>query len=109
METTLIQNIYLKDFLSNIKAEAELTTHLAVKTTDHKKGLTKKFQKFIVTSGRETNGNTCVSYTQSRRGNLINTVGHALSIGKDVMSLHLHPSDGPNVTRPTMLYIFQHG
>ena len=37
METTLIQNISLKDFLSNIKAEAELTIYLAAMTTDHNK------------------------------------------------------------------------
>ena len=33
METNLIQNISLNDFLSNIKAEAELTTYPAAKTT----------------------------------------------------------------------------
>ena len=63
METTLIQNISLKDFLSNIKAEAELTTHLAAKTTDHNTGPTNKLKKFIVTSGTKTNGNTCVPST----------------------------------------------
>ena len=57
METTLIQNISVKDFLSNIKAEAELTTYLAAKTTDHNKGTTNILKKFIVTSGTETNGN----------------------------------------------------
>ncbi len=71
MKTTLIQNISMKDFLSNIKAEAELTTHQAAKTIVHNNGPTNKFQKFIVTSGTETNGNTCVSYTQSIRGTLI--------------------------------------
>ena len=33
METNLIQNISLKDFLSNIKAEAELTKYPAAKNT----------------------------------------------------------------------------
>ena len=63
METTLLQNICLNDFLSNIKAgaEAELTPYLAAKTTDHNKGTTNKLRKFIVTSGTETNGGTCVS------------------------------------------------
>ena len=59
METTLIQNISMKDFLSNIKAEAELTSHQAAKTINHNDGPTNTFKKFIVTSGTETNGNTC--------------------------------------------------
>ena len=71
MQTTLIQDISLKDFLSNTNAEAEPTTHLAAKITDHNKGPTNKFKKFIVTSGTETNGNICLSYTQPRRGTLI--------------------------------------
>ena len=32
-DTTLIQNISLKDLLSNIKTTVELTTYLAAKTT----------------------------------------------------------------------------
>ena len=63
METTLVQNISLKDLLSNIKEEAELTTHLAAKTTDHNKGPTNKLKKSIVTSGTVNNGNTCVPCT----------------------------------------------
>ena len=63
METTLIQNISMKDFLSNIKAEAELTTHQAAKTIGHNNGPTNTFKKCIVTSGTETNGNTCVPST----------------------------------------------
>ena len=63
METILLQNISLKDFLSNIKAEAELTTHLAAKTTDHNKGPTNKLKKSIVTSGTVKNGKTCVPST----------------------------------------------
>ena len=50
-DTTLIQDISLKDFLSNIKTNAELTAYLAAKTTDHSKGPTNKLKKFIVTSG----------------------------------------------------------
>ena len=59
-DTTLIQNISLKDFLSNIKTKAELTAYLAAKTTDHSKGPTNKQKNFIVTSGTETKGNICV-------------------------------------------------
>ena len=44
-DTTVIQNIYLKDFLSNIKTNAELTTYLAAKITDHSKGPTNKLKK----------------------------------------------------------------
>ena len=44
METTLIQNISMKDFLSNIKAEAELTTHQAAKTIGHNNGRTNTFK-----------------------------------------------------------------
>ena len=51
MEITLIQNISLKDFLSNIKANADLTTHLAAMTIDHNKGPTNTLKKVIVTSG----------------------------------------------------------
>ena len=50
-DTTLIQDISLKDFLSNIKTNAELTAYLAAKTADHSKGPTNKLKKFIVTSG----------------------------------------------------------
>ena len=85
METTLIQIISLKDFLSNIEEEAEVTTYQAAKTTDHTKGPTEKLKNFIVTSGTETNGNNCVPSTldthiQEEAGTLI--LYHALSIGK---------------------------
>ena len=84
-DTTLIQNISLKDFLSNIKTEAELTTYLAAKTTDHNKGTTNKLKKFVVISGTETNGNTCVpstldTHSHEEADTLI--LYHALSVGK---------------------------
>ena len=78
------------------------------KTTDHNKGTTNTFQKFIVTSGlKPTAPLVCFIHTVNNRH--LNTVGHALSIGKHAMSLHLHLSDGPNVTRPTLLYMFPCG
>ena len=45
METNLIKNISLKDFLSNITAEAELTTYQAAKATNRNKGTTNKLKK----------------------------------------------------------------
>ena len=67
------------DFLSNMKA-----TYQAAKTTDHNKGPA-KLKKCIVTSGTETNGNTCVpstlhTHSQQEADTLI--LCHALSIGK---------------------------
>ena len=84
-DITLIQNISLKDFLSNIKTKAELTTYLATQTTDHSKGPTNKLKKFIVTSGTETKGNTCVpstlvTHSQEEADTLM--LLHALSIDK---------------------------
>ena len=81
----LIQNISLTDFLSNIKAEAKLTTYPAAKTTDHNKGPTNKLNKCIVTSGTETNDNTCVPSTldaHSQEGSDTLITYHALSVGK---------------------------
>ena len=86
METTIIQNISLKDFLSSFKAEQKyITTYLVAKTTDHNKGTTNKLKTFIVTSGTETNGNTCVPSTLGTHGQEeADTIVlyHALAIGK---------------------------
>ena len=71
--TTLIQNISLKDFRSNIETKAELTTYLAAMTADHSKGPTNKLKKFIVTSRTDIKGNTCVPstlVTYSQEGHL---------------------------------------
>ena len=59
METTLIQNISLKDFLSNIKAEAELTTYLAAKTNDHTKGAAKKLSNSSLHRGQNQRQHLC--------------------------------------------------
>ena len=84
-DTTLIQNISLKDFLSNIKTKAELTAYLAAKTTDHSKGPTNKLEKCIVTSGTETKGITCVpsnlvTHSQEESDTLL--LLHVLSIDR---------------------------
>ena len=62
-DTTLIQNISLKDFLSYIKTMAKLTTYLAAKSTDHSKSQINQLKKFMVTSGTETTGNTSIPAT----------------------------------------------
>ena len=84
-DTTLIQTISLKDFLSNTKTKAELTTYLAAKTTDHSKGPTNKLKKCIFTSGTETKGNICVpsslvTHSQEEADTLL--LLHALSIDR---------------------------
>ena len=114
METTLIQNISVKDFLSNIKAEGGLTTYLAAKTTDHNKGTTNKLKKFIVTSGTETNGNIWAWYTQSRKDGHLNPVPRPLNLQAckccHCISIHWRfLSDGPNVSTPSLLYMFPYG
>ena len=85
-DTTLIQNIYLKDFLSNIKTKAELTTYLAAKSTDHSKSQINQMKKVMVTSGTETTGNTSIpaillthSHEEADTLHLL----HAISIDKN--------------------------
>jgi hypothetical protein len=82
-DTTLIQNISLKDFLSNIKTKAELTTYLAAKSTDHSKS---PRNQMMVTSGTQTKGNTCVptaliTHNQEEADTLL--LLHAHSIDKN--------------------------
>ena len=82
---TLIQNVSLKDSLSNIKTKAQLTTYLAAKMTDHSKGPTNKLKKFIVISGTETKGNICVPstlVTYSEEEADTSLLLHALSIDR---------------------------
>ena len=107
-DTTLIQNISLKDFLSNIKTKAELTTYLAAKTTDHSKGPTNKLKKFIVTSGTETKGNICVppslvTHSQEEADTL--PLLHALSIDRHaevviafLLMIQMYPSLPCNIS-----------
>ena len=59
-DSTLIQNIALKNFLSNIQSKAELTEYLAVKCFAYSKSPVSKLKKFLVTSGTETKGNTSI-------------------------------------------------
>ena len=85
METTLIQNISLKDFLSNMEAEAELTIYPAATITHHNKCPTNKLKQYIVTSGTETNDTTCVPPTLDTHGQEeAYTLILSFSIGKHV-------------------------
>jgi len=56
-DTTLIKNISLKDFLSDIRTKAELTEYLAYKIVCHSRSSDNKLKKVIVTSGTQTKGN----------------------------------------------------
>ncbi|KAK6182328.1 hypothetical protein SNE40_010039 [Patella caerulea] len=56
-DTTLIKNISLKEFLSNIRIKAELTEFLADKVERHSRSSNNRMKKFIVTSGTQNKGN----------------------------------------------------
>ena len=49
-DSTVIQNITLTNFLSNIKTKAELTEYLAMKCLAYSKSPVSKMKKFLVTS-----------------------------------------------------------
>jgi len=55
--TTLFQNISLKDFLSDIRAKAELTEYLADKVVRHSRSSNYRLKKFMVTSRTHSKGN----------------------------------------------------
>ena len=83
-----------KDFLSNIKTNAELATYLAAKTSDHSKGPTNKLKKCIVTSGTKTKGNICVpsslvTHSQEEAHTLL--LLHALSIDRHAEAVIASP------------------
>ena len=56
-DTTLIQNISLKDFFSDIRTKAELTEYLADKVVRHSSSSKNRLKKYMVTSGTQTKGN----------------------------------------------------
>ena len=106
--STLIQNISLRDFLSNIKTKAELTEYLADKMLEHSMSPSNRLKNFIVTSGTQTKGNvavpsTLVTHTQEEADTLL--LLHALNVDSqaelvidspdtDVLLLmvHMYPS-----------------
>jgi len=56
-KTTLIHNISLKDFLSDIRTKAELAEYLADKVVRHSRSPNNRLKKYMVTSGTQTKGN----------------------------------------------------
>ena len=85
-DSTLIQKIPLKDFLSNVKTKAELTEYLAVKCLAYSEAHPNKLKKFMVTAGTKTTGNTEVpgslrTHSHEEADTLL--ILHALTIDKD--------------------------
>lgn len=81
-DTTLIQNISLKDFLSDIRTKAELTEYLANKVVCHSRSSNNRLKKFMVTSGTYTKGNvdipdTLLTHSQEEADTLL--ILHAVS------------------------------
>lgn len=82
-DTTLIQNISLKDFLSDIRTKAELTQYLANKALKHSLSLNNALKRFMVTSGTETRGNVDIpdslgTHTQEEADTLL--ILHAVGV-----------------------------
>ena len=85
-DSTLIQKIPLKHFLSNVKTKAELTEYLAVKCLAYSEAHPNKLKKFMVTSGTKTTGNTEVpeslrTHSHEEADTLL--ILHALTVDKD--------------------------
>jgi hypothetical protein len=59
-DTTLIKNISLKDFLSDVRTKSELTDYLADKVLCHSKSSVNRLKNFMVTSGTQTKGNVVI-------------------------------------------------
>ena len=55
--TTLIQNISLKDFLSDVRTKAELTEYLADNVVCHSRSSNNRLKKFMVNSRTHSKGN----------------------------------------------------
>ena len=77
-DTTLIKNVSLKDFLSDVRTKSELTDCLADKMLSHS-----KVKKVMVTSGTQTRGNINIpdslcSHSHEEAGTLI--MLHAASV-----------------------------
>lgn len=82
-DNTLIQNISLKDFLSDIRTKGELTEYLADKVVCHSKSSYNRMKKLMVTSGTQTNGNvdipdSLLTHSQEEADTLL--VLHALTV-----------------------------
>ena len=82
-DTTLIQNISMKDFLSDIRTKAELTEYLADKVVRHSRSSNNRLKKFMVTSGTQTKGNvdipdSLLTHSQEEADTLL--ILHAVSV-----------------------------
>ena len=96
-DSTVIQNITLTNFLSNIKTKAELTEYLAMKCLAYSKSPVSKMKKFLVTSGTETTGNTSIpdillTHSQEEADTLL--ILHALTVDKDAELVVDSPDTG---------------
>jgi len=85
-DSTLIQNITLKGFLSDIRTKAELTEYLADKIVFHSRSLNNRLKKLMVTSGTRTRGNveipdSLLTHSQEEADTLI--VLHALTLPRE--------------------------
>jgi len=82
-DTTLIRNISLKDFLSDIQTRAELTEYLADKVVCHNESSNNSLREFMVSSGTRTKGNvdipdTFLTHSQEEANTLL--MLHAVSV-----------------------------
>ena len=85
-DNTLIQNISLKDFLSDIRTKGELTEYLADKVLHHSKSSNNRLKKLMVTSGTQTKGNVdipCSLLTHSQEEADTLLLLHALNVSSD--------------------------
>ena len=85
-DNTLIQNISLKDFLSDIRTKRELTEYLADKVLHHSKSSNNRLKKLMVTSGTQTKGNVdipCSLLTHSQEEADTLLLLHALNVSSD--------------------------
>ena len=82
-DTTLIRNISMKVFLSDIQTKAELTEYLADKVVRYSRSSNNRLKKFIVTSGTQTKGNvdipdSLLTHSQEEADTLL--ILHAVSV-----------------------------
>ena len=85
-DNTFIQNISLKEFLSDIQTKGELTDNLANKVLSHSKSSNNRLKKLMVTSGTQTKGNVDVpnsllTHSQEEADTLL--LLHALNVPSD--------------------------
>ena len=96
-DNTLIQNISLKDFLSDIRTKGELSEYLADKVVCHSKSPNSGLKIFMVTSGAQTKGNVAVpvsllTHSQEEADTLV--VLHALTVLNDTARVVNSPDTG---------------